>query len=266
MNIIAVVQARTGSIRFPGKILKPACGKTLFELQIERMQKAETLSDIIIATTLNSKDDKIVDICLTNGYRFHRGSEQDLLDRHYQAVKNENVDAIVKIPSDCPLIDPEIIDKVVNVYINYHQKFDYVSNLHPPTYPDGNDVEVISLSALETAWNSAEMDFQREHTTPYIWDNPDLFKIGNVTWETGLNYSESHRFTLDFAEDYLFIKSVFEEIYPVNPSFNISDILNLLAQKPRIKKINEIYNGQFWYKSNQYKFNTMDEMLNNVIL
>jgi spore coat polysaccharide biosynthesis protein SpsF len=264
MNIIAVVQARTGSTRLPGKILKLVCGKTLFELQMERMQRASTLTDIIVATTLNSKDDKIVDICLANDYRFHRGSYLDLLDRHYKAIKDENVDAIVKIPSDCPLIDPEIIDKVVSFYIQNHQEYDYVSNLHPPTYPDGNDVEVISFNALETAWKSAEMEYEREHTTPYIWDNPELFRIGNVNWETGLNYSESHRFTLDFAEDYLFIKSVFEELYPVNPFFNLSDILNLLEQKPRIKKINKIYNGKFWYKSSQFKFKTMDEILTKI--
>src|SRR5690606_10660564 len=125
-------------------------------------------------------------------------SDLDLLERHYKAGLKFNADAIVKIPSDCPLIDPLVITKVINYYKNNTNKFDYVSNLHPPSYPDGNDVEVISMNALKEAYNNAKKIFEREHTTPYIWENPDLFRIGNIKWETGFDFSMTHRWTIDY--------------------------------------------------------------------
>jgi len=248
MNIIVVCQARMSSTRFPGKIFQNVCGKTLLELQIERMSQAKSPSQIIIATTINPNDDQIEDLCNKNNFEYFRGDEYDLLDRHYKAVKYLNPDAVVKIPSDCPLIDPKIIDKVIQFYIDNHHIYDYVSNLHPPTYPDGNDVEIMSFETLERNWKEAFRDFEREHTTPYIWDNPDKFRIGNVVWETGLDYSLSHRFTLDYIEDYMFIKAVYENLYYKNKFFSLEDILNLLNEKPEIYQLNNKYAGINWYR------------------
>ncbi|AFH49230.1 Polysaccharide biosynthesis protein [Ignavibacterium album JCM 16511] len=261
MNIVTVIQARTGSTRLPNKVLMPLTGKTLLERMIERIQWSELAGKIIVATTEEKSDDVIQEICEKNNFQIYRGSTEDLLDRHYQAAKLLNADAVVKIPSDCPLIDYKIIDKVITYFINNSEKYDFVSNLHPATYPDGNDVEIMHFSVLEDAWKNAKRKLEREHTTPYIWENPDKFRIGNVEWETGLNYSMSHRFTIDYPEDYEFIKRVFDELYHKNPKFSLEEILNLLEEKPEIKKINEKYCGVNWYRNhlNELKTITADQ-------
>ncbi|MFP4369110.1 MAG: cytidylyltransferase domain-containing protein [Bacteroidota bacterium] len=248
MNILIVVQARTGSTRLPGKILKTIIGKPVLIRQLERMRASILASDIIVAATSDPDDDIIEEICLREDFRVYRGHRTDLLERHYQAALPDVPDALVKIPSDCPLIDPGIIDKVLAFYIENHKRYDFVSNLHPPTYPDGNDVEVMSFAALEEARNNAVRDFEREHTTPYIWENPDKFRIGNVEWESGLDLSMSHRFTLDYEDDYLFIKKVYEELYSFNPLFTLDDIIRLLREKPSITEINKKYAGVNWYR------------------
>ncbi len=261
MNIVTVIQARTGSSRLPNKILMPLAGKSLLERLVERVQWSELTGKIIIATTEEKSDDIVQKICNENNYLIYRGSTEDLLDRHYQAAKILNADAVVKIPSDCPLIDYRIIDKVIDYFIKNSDKFDFVSNLHPATYPDGNDVEIMHFSVLEKAWKEATKNFEREHTTPFIWENPDKFRIGNVEWETGLNYSMSHRFTIDYPEDYEFIKRVYDELYYKNPKFSLDDILKLLEENPEIRKINEMYNGVNWYRNhlNELKTITADQ-------
>jgi spore coat polysaccharide biosynthesis protein SpsF len=147
------------------------------------------------------------------------------------------------------LIDPDIIDKVLKYYINNKNNFDFVSNLHPPSYPDGNDVEVMSMIALKDAWQNATRDLEREHTTPYFWENPDKFKIGNVLWESGKDYSKSHRFTIDYPEDYQFIKQVYDELFDDNRIFTLQDIMDLLERKPELMYINSQYAGVNWYRN-----------------
>ncbi|MGA2297469.1 MAG: glycosyltransferase family protein [FCB group bacterium] len=265
MNIVVIVQARKGSTRFPGKILMPVLGKTLLEHQIERIISAKSPNKVVIATTTLIEDNDIENICINNNYLIYRGHPTDLLDRHYKTALAFGADIVVKIPSDCPLIDPKIIDKVINFYLENIDHYDFVSNLHPPTYPDGNDVEVIPMNILHSAWNEAEKNYELEHTTPFIWDNPTRFKIGNVFWETGLNYSMTHRFTIDYFEDYRFIKSVYEELYPLNPLFGLEDILDLLAQKPEILKLNKIYTGVNWYRHHLSNLKTIDLNMTKVI-
>lgn len=261
MNIVTVIQARTGSSRLPNKVLMPLSGKTLLERMIERVSYSELKGHIVVATTLEDSDNVFEEICKTNNFNLYRGSTEDLLDRHYQAAKIFNADAVVKIPSDCPLIDFRIIDKVIDFFIKNSDKYDFVSNLHPATYPDGNDVEIMHFSVLETAWKNATRKLEREHTTPYIWENPDKFRIGNVEWETGLNYSMTYRFTIDYHEDYELIKRVYDELYKMNPKFGLNDILNLLEEKPELKKINEKFNGVNWYRNhlNELKTITADQ-------
>ena len=170
-KIVTVIQARSGSSRLPGKVSKEILGKTLLVRMIERIQVASLTGTIVVATTLDAEDDSIENICKENSILCYRGSSLDLLDRHYHVAKLFDADAVVKIPSDCPLIDPQVIDKVLQYYLDHN--FDFVSNLHPATYPDGNDVEVMSFKTLETAWKEAQKDFEREHTTPYIWEHPE---------------------------------------------------------------------------------------------
>jgi len=247
-DIAIIIQARVGSTRFPGKVLKSVLGKPILLLMLERVQYSNYGKNIVVATTQLDEDNLIAELCSKKNYCCFRGSETDLLDRHYQAAVSVNADVVVKIPSDCPLIDPAIIDKVIDHYINHSGDFDFISNLHPATYPDGNDVEVIPFKVLETAWNEAVKPFEREHTTPFIWDNPSGFSIGNVEWETGLDYSMTHRWTLDYPDDYEFIKTVYEELYEDDPFFGMYDILNFLKKNPAASSINSKYAGVNWYR------------------
>lgn len=257
IKIVTVIQARTGSTRLPNKIMLPLAGMPLLYRMYERVAASKFGGTIVIATTTDKSDDKVEELCKKFQINIYRGHPTDLLDRHYQAAKLLNADAVVKIPSDCPLIDANIIDKVLLFYLNHLDQYDYVSNLHPATYPDGNDVEIMSINALENAWQNAKRDLEREHTTPYFWENPDKFRIGNVKWETGLDYSMNYRFTIDYEKDYNFIKQVYDELYPVNNKFTLEDILNLLNQKPDIKKINEEYCGVNWYRNHLDELKTI---------
>lgn len=256
INIVTVVQARMGSSRLPKKVLLSVCGKPLLIRMLERVQQSKYTGTIVVATSTEKEDDPIEELCKENNIKIFRGSLNDLLDRHYQAGKKYKADAVVKIPSDCPLIDPLVIDKVIKFYVDNQDEYDFISNLHPATYPDGNDVEIMSFRTIERAWNEATKDFEREHTTPYIWENKNKFRVGNVVWESGLDYSTKHRWTIDYEEDYLFIRTVYEELHNKKPNFGMHDILNLLEEKPYIYKINEKYIGKYWYE------NHLDELKN----
>ena len=266
LKVITAVQARLGSSRFPGKIMQPLAGEPLLVRLIERIKSAKYCGTVIVATTYNDIDDPVAELCKANKILCYRGHPTDLLDRHLNVGKLFNADAVVKIPSDCPLIDHAVIDKVIKFYLDNYLSFDYVSNLHPATYPDGNDVEIFSMESLEKAWEEAEKDLEREHTTPYFWENPDKFKIGNVIWETGLDYSMSHRWTIDYKEDYLLIKNVYDELYNKNHVFSLEDILILLKEKPGISKINEKYVGVNWYRHHLNELKTISEKNTKILL
>ena len=260
MKILVVMQARMGSSRFANKVMMPVCGQALLIRQAERILAATTPFDFVVATTTDAEDEPIRKLCEENGLACFSGHPLDLLDRHYQAALPTKTDVVVKIPSDCPLIDPAVIDKVLQFYLANPQDYDYVSNLHPATYPDGNDVEVMAFAALETAWRLAAKDFEREHTTPYIWERPEQFRIGNVEWETGLDYSMSHRFTIDYPEDYEFIKAVYEELWTAEkPVFSLTNILELLKKKPELYEINAKYCGVNWYRHHLGELSTVTE-------
>ncbi len=246
-----------GSSRLPGKVMMQLAGKPLLLRLYERVAAANYTDTVIIATTEDDDDDPIVSLCKDNDIKYYRGNSNDLLDRHYKAALPFNPGAVVKIPSDCPLIDPDIIDKVLKYYIDNKNIFDFVSNLHPASYPDGNDVEIFSASALKDAWLNAKKELEREHTTPYFWENLDNFNVGNVQWESGKDYSMSHRFTIDYEQDYEFIKRVYEELYTEEKIFSLQDILNLLDEKPEIKNINEKYAGVNWYRNHLDELKTI---------
>ncbi len=257
IKIVTVIQARSGSSRLPNKIFLPLSDKPLLYRMFQRVAASELKGTIVIATTTDTSDDQVEELC--KDYQLHcfRGHPTDLLDRHYQVAKLLKADVVLKIPSDCPLIDGNVIDRVLQFYLDNSEKYDFVSNLHPATYPDGNDVEVMSIQSLEDAWLNAKKALEREHTTPYFWENPDKFRIGNVVWETGLDYSMSHRFTIDYEKDYNFIKRVYDELYPINYKFTLYDILDLLDRKPEIKKINEEYCGVNWYRNHLSELKTI---------
>lgn len=261
--ITIVIQARMSSSRLEGKVMLPILEEPLLYRMIERIKQIKHSVNIVVATTTEKKDYEIVQLCHDKNITFYRGDLNNLLDRHYQVGLTTGADIVIKIPSDCPLIDPEIIDKVIDFYLDNSNKYDFVSNLHPATYPDGNDVELMSFDTLQKAWKEAKKPFELEHTTPYFWDNPDKFRIGNVEWETGFDYSMSHRFTIDYEADYQFIKRVYEELYAKNPKFNLDNILDLIALKPDIYNINKKYAGVNWYRNHLDELTTIDASQTN---
>ncbi len=266
MKTLLVVQARTASTRLPAKVLLPLLGKSVLARQLERISRAQSIDEVVVATTQEQSDDLIVQVCKQEQLRWFRGSSMDCLDRHYRCALEVGADVIVKVPSDCPLIDPQAIDRVVGFFQKNVGRYDFVSNLHPPSYPDGNDVEVMTMNALEKAWHSATRDYEREHTTPYIWDQPELFRCANVCWETGLNYSRSHRWTLDYEADYHFVFSVYNELYATNPHFTLNDILELVERKPEIARLNDAYAGLNWYRHHLSELRTVDERHTRILI
>jgi spore coat polysaccharide biosynthesis protein SpsF len=257
--MLTLIQARRGSSRLPDKVSLDLCGRPLLVRQVERVQRAKLVGRVAVITTTDASDDALVELCQQYGIEVFRGSALDLLDRHYQAALHfGETEGVVKIPSDCPLIDPAIIDKVLGVYKETAGQYDFVSNLHPATYPDGNDVEAMTFAALETAWHEAQRPLEREHTTPFFWENPDRFRLANVTWETGLDYSMSHRLTIDYPADYEFIKAVYEALYPTDSNFGLDEILTLLKQRPDIYALNADLAGVNWYRNHLDELKTVD--------
>lgn len=254
-KIVVFIQARMGSTRFPAKVLRKVMGKELLLHMCERVKLAKTVDDIVVITSANPENDRIEYLCKDHYIKYYRGSENDLLDRHYQAAREFGADFIVKIPSDCPLTDPAIIDRVLSLWINNQDKYDYVSNYHPPTFPDGLDVEGSSFQIISIAWQEAKRPLEREHTFPFIWDNPQRFRIGNVENLHG-NMFMTHRWTLDYEEDYEFIKRVFEEL-KTKVGFSMEDVLNLLVEKPEIAAINRVHAGVNWYRKHEGELKTV---------
>jgi spore coat polysaccharide biosynthesis protein SpsF len=256
-KILIIVQARMSSSRLPGKVLLPLLGKSLLHRMIERLRGSRYPAEIIIATSTDISDDVIEAEAVKINVPCFRGNMNNLLDRHYQAAKGAGADIVLKIPSDCPLIDPVILDEVLDFYFHHEGQYDYVSNLHPATYPDGNDVEIMTMNCLEKAWKEATRPMELEHTTPFIWEHPEVFRIANVSDKTGRDLSMTHRFTIDYPDDYAFILRVFKMLYPANPLFSCYDILQLLQDDPRIYCINAHYAGVNWYRNHLSELKTI---------
>jgi spore coat polysaccharide biosynthesis protein SpsF len=245
-RIVTVVQARCSSTRLPGKIFLPLEGAPLLARMVERVRAARLAGDVVVATTTDAGDDRTTELCGSHEIPCFRGHPSDLLDRHVQCARARGADVVIKIPSDCPLIDPAVIDRVIEDFLRGGA--DYVSNLHPATYPDGQDVEVMTLAVLERAWREARRDFEREHTTPFLWERPDEFRLRNVAWETGLDLSMSHRLTIDYPEDYELIRAVYAHLFPGKSLFGLADIMALFERRPELLAINARYAGVNWYR------------------
>jgi spore coat polysaccharide biosynthesis protein SpsF (cytidylyltransferase family) len=238
MKILAITQVRYGSTRLPAKVLKTVGGKTLLEIHLERILQSKRITKLIVATTNEDGIEHIIDIVKKKNVDFFQGSIDDVLSRFYHAAKPEFPDYIVRITSDCPLVDPVIIDKVIDECVT--SDFDYVSNTMNPTYPDGIDVEVFRFSALEQAFNEASLKSDREHVTPYIWRNSSykggsIFKSNNI--ENSIDYS-SYRITVDTDEDFQVIKYLIDNL---GISKSWIEYVNFLDENKKIKNINQQY-------------------------
>jgi len=239
MKIAAIIQTRTSSTRLPGKVLKELpynSGITCLEQVIRRLKKSKKMDDIIIATTEGKEDDDIVDIAKKEYVKYFRGSKENVLSRYYFAAKKNSIDVIVRITSDCPCIDADIADLTIDAHIN--KVADYTSNSLTRTYPHGLDVEVFNFNALEEAYKKANKDYEKEHVTPYIYRNPQIFRINEIKAPREL-HAPDIRITLDTEEDYVLLCAVFDHLYPKNKYFDAYDIVNLFKEKPWLKLINK---------------------------
>jgi spore coat polysaccharide biosynthesis protein SpsF (cytidylyltransferase family) len=231
--IAAIIQARMGSTRLPGKTMMKISGKPLLFHVIERAKRSKLIEKIIVATTDGKEDDAIEKKSVEYGASVFRGSRDDVLDRYYQAARKYKADVIVRITADDPLKDPEVVDKAIKSFLS--GKYDYVNNFSEPTYPEGLDVEVFSFSALEKAWKEAAKPSEREHVTPYIWGNPRNFRLHCV--KNGKDLS-GMRWTIDYPKDLSFARTVYKYLYREGKIFLMGDVLDLLQRKPEVGRIN----------------------------
>jgi spore coat polysaccharide biosynthesis protein SpsF len=231
MKTIALIQARMSSSRLPGKVLQDIAGQPMLMRVIRRAQQARSVDSVAVITSTQGEDDAIERLCQENGIACFRGSLDDVLDRYYQAAIYYQADFVVRLTADCPLLDPIIIDKVVQTF---HQgTFDYVSNALECTYPDGLDTEIFRFGALERAWNEARLKSEREHVTAYIYNHPELFQLGSVRQEPDLS---SWRWTVDTSRDLEFVRAIYN--FFKREEFGMDEILKLLKAYPEVAQLN----------------------------
>ncbi|SFM06592.1 spore coat polysaccharide biosynthesis protein SpsF [Gracilibacillus orientalis] len=242
MKIVAIIQARMGSTRLPGKVLRKVVGKPLIKYQIDRIRESSYLDEIVIATTNNKKDDAIVDFCRHEKVRCVRGSEKDVVSRYLRAAEETQADVIVRFTADCPLIDADTIDQVIKAFVT-KKIADYVTNVQERTYPRGYDIEVFTMQTLEKISKIANRTSDREHVTTYIRDHPDQFHIYNVFHHT--NYS-SYRLTVDTLEDFQLIEKIIKSLEPKWRYFTLEDVITLLEHHPDWVNINANIEQKGW--------------------
>ncbi len=234
-KVVAIIQARMGSTRLKGKVMKEIVGKPILQHVLERVTASRLVDASILATTCNQEDDMLIELCDVIGVSSFRGSETDVLDRFYECARSYGADTVVRITADCPFVDPDIIDKAITVFREGDS--DYVSTAYPiQTFPDGLDVEVFSFDALRKAWQTAKLLSEREHVTPYIWKNEKgEFKVESIQNATDLS---DKRWTVDNEKDFIFVKTIYEALYSENTIFKFDDIISYLNENPELEKIN----------------------------
>ena len=231
-RVVAIIQARMGSSRLPGKVLKDLAGETMLARVISRLRATNLINEVLVATTNLPVDNAIVAESGRCGVRVARGDQDDVLDRYFQAAHLAEADVVVRITSDCPLIDPEVTDKTILAFLE--DKPDYASNTIVRTYPRGLDTEVISLKALTRAWEEARKPHEREHVTPYLLEHPSEFVLLSVTGD--VDYS-GFRWTVDTPEDLEFVQAVYFRLGG-RTEFSWRGVLDLLNRAPELLELN----------------------------
>jgi len=229
--VLAILQARVSSSRLPGKVLRPILGRPMLLHQLDRVRRARSLDALVVATSTDATDDAIEQLCASEGVRTFRGSLNDVLDRFYQAARPHSPRAVARLTGDCPLADPTLIDRVVDLF--HSDRFDIAGAA--PTFPDGLDVEVVRFDALEVAWREATLPSDREHVTQFIHRQPERFRIGPLDSDTDLSHL---RWTVDEPQDFELVSRIYEALYPRNPAFTTQDVLDLLSERPDLLNLN----------------------------
>lgn len=246
MKVVAIIQARCGSTRFPNKVFADLCGKPFIWHVVNRLKHARSLDHIVLATTDNPLDDKLYHWAKENGVDIYRGSENDVLNRYYEAAIYSKADVIVRITADDPFKDPVLIDEAVNTL--QEGGYDFVCNNCPPSYPEGLDIEVLTRITLEKEEKLSTSDFEREHVTQYIYRHPEDFKIFNLS-NVGENLS-CLRWTVDTEKDFQMATCIYSSLYKNDAEiFHMNDILQLLKEHPEIERMNSDVARSEMYKS-----------------
>lgn len=235
MRIVSTIEARMGSTRLPEKTMREMVGKPMLELIIERLKRARKLDEIVVATTTEAEDEVITRLAERTGVKWFRGSSEDVLDRVLQAAKAYQADIIVEMTGDNPLLDPELVDEAINIYLKGN--YDYVSNAIKETYPDGLNVQVFSVKVADEVASITNDPADRENVSLYIYEHPERYRLYNMEAPPEY-YHPEYRWTVDTEADIQFITAVYENLYYENPSFSIADIMKLLREKPDLLKIN----------------------------
>ncbi len=234
MKILAIVQARMSSSRLPGKVIMPILDKPMLLHQIERIKQSKLISHLVVATSVDPSDDILAKTLEKYKVDYVRGSLDDVLDRFYHTVNKYNAKYIVRLTGDCPLLDCKVVDDVINLHIS--GDFDYSSNAHPPTFPDGLDVEVFNKNILYDAHKYAKLPSEREHVTAWMYNDKNKLKLGNLLSD---NNNFNLRWTVDELEDFVFVSKIYGALYMKNNFFNSKDIMNFLEIKPDLVEINQ---------------------------
>jgi spore coat polysaccharide biosynthesis protein SpsF len=235
-RVVAVVQARMGSTRLPGKVLLDIAGRPMLTRVMQRLESATRLDARVLATSHLPQDDPIAELCQREGLRCFRGEPHDLLDRYYRAALEQQAQVVVRVTADCPLIDPDLVDQTVQAFQQADPPVDFAANRLPRrrTYPIGQDTEVCSMAALEQAWRQAAEPHQREHVMPFFYENPDRFRTLLLDYKEDLG---DLRWTVDTPEDLAFVREVYRRMAP-RTEFGWLEILNLVRQDPDLAAIN----------------------------
>ncbi|MFX1446688.1 MAG: cytidylyltransferase domain-containing protein [Promethearchaeota archaeon] len=247
-NTLIICQARYASTRLPGKVLLTIQNKPLLWYLLRRLELVKTPNRIIIATSTSNSNKPLLDYLKEQKIDYYAGDELNVLDRFYQTAKCYNGEIIVRITADCPLIDSTLIDRGLEIFLK--NDFDYLSNVHPPTFPDGFDIEIFTFKALETSWKTAKLNSEKEHVTPFIYNNPKLFNIENFQNDKDLS---NIRLTVDTKEDFILISKIIEHFHDSWTKFELKDIINFINQNPNLLKINA------QYKRNEGYFKSLKE-------
>jgi len=232
MRVVAVIQARMGSTRLPGKVLADIAGRTMLVRVVQRTCRSHRLEQVVVATSTAAHDAPVVRQCRQLGIACFRGDEEDVLDRYFQAALHHQADVVVRVTSDCPLIDPGQIDEVVRVFLD--ERPDYASNTLRRTFPRGLDNEAMWIETLEAAWREAREPHQRVHVTPFIYEHPRRFRLRSVT---GREDHSDGRWTVDTIEDLRFVRAVYERLGG-EEDFSWRDVLEILEREPSLRRMN----------------------------
>ncbi|NLJ71752.1 MAG: NTP transferase domain-containing protein [Syntrophomonadaceae bacterium] len=251
MSTVAIIQARMSSSRLPGKVLNNIVGKPMLAHIVERLARVALINEIVVATSNEISDQPIYDFCQQNNINCYRGSLNDVLDRFYKTAMEYEAGRIIRITGDCPCVDPELVTQLINLSIE--KQYDHVgiatgagAIFDEARFPNGLDAESFNMQSLERAWKEAKKTTDREHVTPYIWRNKDIFKCGSLKPDKDYSYI---RLSVDHGEDFELITKIFEELYNPQKPFLMNDIIEFLYQNPELLKLNQDFIGKEGYRN-----------------